>query len=94
MLATFVADARGITGGTAAMLRAAGLFHELVPELEQRTLVRAFELALSAEWAMEGATLPDWAAAQRAPRWPPVLERLRYARLPRTSSSRTSSPCR
>ncbi len=59
MLAVFVADAGGITGGTAAMLRAAGLFHELVPELEQRTLVRAFELALSAEWAMEGATLPE-----------------------------------
>ena len=31
----------------------------LMPELEQRTLVRAFELALTAEWAMEGATLPE-----------------------------------
>jgi DNA-binding CsgD family transcriptional regulator len=59
MLALFVADASGITQGAAVMLRAAGLFHERVPELEQRTLVRAFELALTAEWAMEETTLPE-----------------------------------
>ena len=59
ILALFVADASGITTGAATMLRAAGLFHGLMPELEQRTLVRAFELALTAEWAMEGATLPE-----------------------------------
>jgi DNA-binding CsgD family transcriptional regulator/tetratricopeptide (TPR) repeat protein len=57
-LATFTADAAGILSGTATMLRAAGLFHGLVPELEQRTLLRAFDLALNAEWAMAGATLP------------------------------------
>ena len=45
ILALFVADASGIATGAATMLRAAGLFHGLMPELEQRTLVRAFELA-------------------------------------------------
>ncbi len=58
-LATFVADRHGIAGGTAMMLRAAELFHGLAPELEQRSLLRAFDLALNVEWAMEGATLPE-----------------------------------
>lgn len=59
LLATFVGDPAGITGGAAAMLRAADLFHGNVPELEQRTLVRAFELALPAEWSMRDVTLPE-----------------------------------
>lgn len=41
------------------MLRAAELFHGVAPELEQRSLVRAFEFALTAEWAMEGTTLSE-----------------------------------
>ncbi|KRE30619.1 hypothetical protein ASG80_17535 [Agromyces sp. Soil535] len=59
LLALFVADPAGIISGAAVMLRAADLFHGLVPELEQRTLVRAFELALTAEWAMEGTSLTE-----------------------------------
>ena len=58
-LALFVADAQGIVTGAATMLRAAELFHGAAPELEQRALVRAFELALAAEWAMEDVTLPE-----------------------------------
>jgi hypothetical protein len=59
LLALFVAEPSGILTGTSVMLRAADLFHGLVPELEQRTLVRAFELALTAEWAMQDATLDE-----------------------------------
>ncbi|WP_255424317.1 LuxR C-terminal-related transcriptional regulator [Pengzhenrongella frigida] len=59
MLAMFVADPAGITGGAATLLRAADLFHGVAPELEQRALVRAFEMALTAEWAMEDLTLPE-----------------------------------
>ena len=59
LLALFVADPGGILTGSAVMLRAADLFHGLVPQLEQRTLVRAFEMALTAEWAMEGTTLDE-----------------------------------
>lgn len=59
LLALFVADPRGVTTGASVMLRAAELFHDIVPELEQRTLVRAFELALTAEWAMQDVTLDE-----------------------------------
>lgn len=59
MLALFVADAPGITSGAATLLRAAELFHGVVPELEQRTLLHAFQLALTAEWMMEGTTIED-----------------------------------
>lgn len=59
LLATFVADPAGLTAGAASLLRAADLFRGVVPELEQKTLVRAFELTLAAEWAMEGVTLPE-----------------------------------
>lgn len=59
LLALFIGDPSGILTGTSVMLRAADLFHGLVPELEQRTLVRAFELALTAEWAMQDATLDE-----------------------------------
>ncbi|MFF2274552.1 AAA family ATPase [Agromyces sp. NPDC058126] len=59
MLALFVADADGVLGGTANLLRAAELFHGLAPELEQRALLRAFEVELTAEWAVAGATLPE-----------------------------------
>ena len=59
LLALFVADPAGVTGGAAMMLRAADLFHGVAPELEQRALVHAFELTLTAEWAIEGVTLPE-----------------------------------
>ncbi|MFF2389545.1 AAA family ATPase [Agromyces sp. NPDC058104] len=59
MLALFVADADGVLSGTANLLRAAELFHGLAPDLEQRALVRAFEVELTAEWAVAGATLPE-----------------------------------
>jgi DNA-binding CsgD family transcriptional regulator len=58
-LALFVADADGVTSGTATMLRVADLFHGRAPELEQRALLRAFESELTAEWAVRGATLQE-----------------------------------
>ncbi|WP_448062720.1 AAA family ATPase [Cellulomonas hominis] len=58
-LALFVADPAGITGGAAMMLRVADLFHGVAPGREQRALVRAFELALAAEWSMDDLTLPE-----------------------------------
>lgn len=59
VLALFLGDAAGITGGSATMLRAADRLHGVAPRLEQRTLLRAFELALAAEWAMDGVDLPE-----------------------------------
>ncbi|KQT02110.1 hypothetical protein ASG23_01770 [Cellulomonas sp. Leaf395] len=59
LLALFVGDPDGVAGATATLLQAADLFHGIVPELEEHTLLRAFELALTAEWAMTGATLPE-----------------------------------
>lgn len=59
MLALFVADRDGIVGGAATMLRVADLFHGRAPELEQRALLRAFDLQLMAEWAATGVTLPE-----------------------------------
>jgi DNA-binding NarL/FixJ family response regulator len=58
-IAVFTADPVGITRGAATMLRAADLFHGAAPDREQRALLRAFELALAAEWAMEDVALPE-----------------------------------
>ncbi|GAA1963512.1 AAA family ATPase [Agromyces allii] len=59
MLALFVADPDGVRGGPATLLHAAELFHGRAPDLEQRALVRAFEVELTAEWAVTDATLPE-----------------------------------
>ncbi|RHA38624.1 helix-turn-helix transcriptional regulator [Cellulomonas rhizosphaerae] len=59
LLATFMADPAGIVAGTANLLRAAGAFHGVDPAREQRTLIRAFEVALPAEWLMQGVTLDE-----------------------------------
>jgi DNA-binding CsgD family transcriptional regulator len=59
MLALFVADRDGIVGGTATMLRVADHFHGRAPELEQRALLRAFDLLLTAESAAARVTLPE-----------------------------------
>ncbi|WP_400995035.1 AAA family ATPase [Agromyces sp. GXQ0307] len=58
-LALFVADAEGILTASATSLRAAELFHGIVPELEQRALIGAFEVLLTAEWAARDVTLPE-----------------------------------
>nr|WP_200933365.1 LuxR family transcriptional regulator [Leifsonia sp. Leaf325] len=59
LLPLFVADATGIASGASTLLNAAELFHGLAPELEQRTLVRAFELVLNTEWQTQGVTLTE-----------------------------------
>lgn len=59
LVALFVADREGVVTGAAQMLRAAELFHGAVPELEQRALIRAFEMMLMAEWAAEDVTLAE-----------------------------------
>lgn len=59
LVALFVADRDRVVTGAAEMLRAAALFHGAVPQLEQRALIRAFELMLMAEWAAEDVTLPQ-----------------------------------
>ncbi|MBM7503730.1 AAA family ATPase [Agromyces aurantiacus] len=59
LLALFIADHDGVVGGAAMMLRAATLFHDRDPELEQRALLRAFDYTLTAEWAAEGVSLPE-----------------------------------
>jgi DNA-binding CsgD family transcriptional regulator len=59
LVALFVADRDRILTGAAQMLRAAEMFHGVVPELEQRALIRAFEMMLMAEWAAQGVTLPQ-----------------------------------
>lgn len=58
MLALFVADHDGIVDGAATMLRVADHFHGRAPELEQRALLRAFDLLLTAESAAAGVSLP------------------------------------
>ena len=57
LVALFVADRDRILTGAAQMLRAAEMFHGVVPELEQRALIRAFEMMLMAEWAAQDVTL-------------------------------------
>jgi DNA-binding CsgD family transcriptional regulator len=59
LVALFVADRDRILTGSAQMLRAAELFHGVVPPLEQRALIRAFEMILMAEWAAEDVTLAE-----------------------------------
>ncbi|WP_246205134.1 helix-turn-helix transcriptional regulator [Agromyces salentinus] len=59
LIAIFVADRERILTGPSTMLRAAELFHGIVPALEQRALVWAFDLTLTVEWAIEGVTLPE-----------------------------------
>ncbi|NTW40848.1 MAG: AAA family ATPase [Cellulomonadaceae bacterium] len=58
-LSLFRGESAGIAGGAATMLRAADLFHGVAPDLEQRALLRAFELALTAEWAMQDVSLAE-----------------------------------
>jgi len=58
-MALFLADADGVLTASATMLRAAERFHGLAPELEQRALLGAFEVLLTAEWAARDVTLPD-----------------------------------
>ncbi|MRX44705.1 AAA family ATPase [Agromyces sp. Q22] len=58
-MALFLGDAEGVLTASATMLRAAELFHGLVPDLEQRALLAAFEVLLTAEWAARDVTLPD-----------------------------------
>ncbi|WP_235857053.1 helix-turn-helix transcriptional regulator [Occultella glacieicola] len=57
MLAIFLGDPDGITRAAADLLAAADAFHGVVPELEQRTLIRAFEFALTTEWMMQDISL-------------------------------------
>ncbi|PXA68276.1 helix-turn-helix transcriptional regulator [Cryobacterium arcticum] len=57
MLAVFLADPAGVIRGPRDLLAAADAFHGVAPELEQRTLIRAFELALTTEWMMHDVTL-------------------------------------
>lgn len=59
LLALFLADHDGIVDGATTMLRVADLVHGLAPEFEQRSLLRAFEAELTAEWAVRGHTLPE-----------------------------------
>lgn len=58
-LAVFVADPVGIVGAVADMLAAADEFHGVDPELEQKALLRAFEMALMAELLMQRITLRE-----------------------------------
>ncbi len=62
VLALFIGEADGITGGSAMMLEAADLFHADDPEREQRALLTAFELSLTTEWMLRGTTLPELGA--------------------------------
>lgn len=57
MLSLFRGDRAGVLRGTRDLLAAAQAFHGAAPELEQRTLIRAFEFALTTEWLMEEVTL-------------------------------------
>ncbi|MET0830423.1 MAG: AAA family ATPase [Microbacterium sp.] len=59
LVALFIADHDRIVTGAADMLRAAGLFHGAVPDLEQRALIRAFQLMLGAEGSVDGVTLTE-----------------------------------
>jgi DNA-binding CsgD family transcriptional regulator len=55
-LALFVADPTVIVHGAQHMLRAADHFHGRAPDLEQRALVRAFALCVSADRLMQGVS--------------------------------------
>ncbi|MBM7830343.1 DNA-binding CsgD family transcriptional regulator [Agromyces cerinus] len=57
MLALFVADPEGVSGGTEQLLRAAGLFHGRAPELEQRALLGAFNAELTSESTVRSGSL-------------------------------------
>ncbi len=57
LAAMFVADRDEVLSGAASMLRAAERFHDSAPDLEQRALIRAFDMMLMAEWAAQGVTL-------------------------------------
>ncbi len=59
MLALFVGDPSGVVRSSADLLSAADAFHGFSPELEQRTLIRSFEFALTTEWMMEDVSLPE-----------------------------------
>ena len=59
MLAVFLGDPGGVLRSSADLLAAADAFHGLAPELEQRTLIRAFEFALTTEWMMKDVSLPE-----------------------------------
>jgi DNA-binding CsgD family transcriptional regulator len=59
LIALFVADRDRILTGPSTMLQAAELFQGVVPALEQRALIWAFDLTLTVEWAIEGVTLPE-----------------------------------
>ncbi|CAM3587933.1 LuxR family transcriptional regulator [Occultella aeris] len=66
MLAVFLGDPIGIRRAPADLLAAADAFHGALPELEQRTLIRAFEFALTTEWMMEGVSLEQLGLRLRA----------------------------
>ncbi|TXK15730.1 helix-turn-helix transcriptional regulator [Microbacterium saccharophilum] len=59
LVGLFIADRERILSGAADMLRAAELFSGAAPQLEQRALIRAFEVMLTAEWATQDVTLPQ-----------------------------------
>ncbi len=59
MLAVFLGDPGGVLRSSADLLAAAEAFHGLAPELEQRTLIRAFEFALTTEWMMKDVSLQE-----------------------------------
>lgn len=57
MLSLFLGDPAGVTRGPKDLLAAADAFHGVAPELEQRTLIRAFEFTLTTEWMVQDVTL-------------------------------------
>ena len=59
MLALFLADPGGVRGGSERLLRAAGLFHGRVPELEQRALLFAFNAELTSESTVQSGTMQE-----------------------------------
>lgn len=57
MLSLFIGDPAGVMRGPSDLLAAAEAFHGLAPELEQRTLIRAFEFTLTTEWMVQDVAL-------------------------------------
>ncbi len=56
-LATLLGDPAAIRHATADLMRAADAFRGTAPELERAALLRAFDLALNADFLMQGTTL-------------------------------------
>ena len=59
LIAVFLGDPGGIRRAPLDLLTAANAFHGAAPEREQRTLIRAFEFALTTEWMMQGVSLQE-----------------------------------